>query len=256
MTTILDDASEREKELLISILDNNGVIIQIWDLCFIENPPGKLVHWHASQLGVGIKRVLKIIRKFVEMGLVERINYKRTAHDTFLIPKYDLTSEGRKVAIQLKREWLAKQQQIIKDPSKCLMRVLIQTRSKDTSEDFLFATLKHRIGNLESVKIRTENIDGSKYLITRGDVVVVTMKQTSIGNKVLMKTLRLSEDQSKIVKKYAYSCSTVRRCLLTEKPINFMFVEQEPFICDLKPCGIYKKEKVITILKEWKNHPE
>ncbi len=256
MTTILEDLSDREKALLISMLDNDGVIIQIWDLCF-ANPPGKLVHWHASLLGVGIKRVFKIIRKFVEMGFVERINYKRTANDTFLIPKYDVTSEGRKIAIQLKREKLVKQQQqIIKDPSKCLMRVLIRARSEDMSEDFLFATLKHRIGNLESVKIRTENIEGSKYLITRGDVVVVTMKQTSIGNKVLMKTLRLSEDQSQMVKKYACTCSTVRRCLLTEKTINFMFVEQEPFIGDLKPCGRYKKEKVKIILEEWKFHPK
>ncbi len=253
MTTILEDLSECEKALLISILDNDGVIVQIWDMCF-ANPPGKLVHWHASQLGVGIKRVFKIIRKFTKMGFVERVDYKRTKGDKFIIPKYDLTNEGRKIAVQLKREKLIKQQQITKEPSKCLMRVLIQARSEDMSEDFLFATLKHRIGNLESVKIRTENIEGSKYLITRGDVVVVTMKQTSFGNKVLMKTLRLSEDQSQMVKKYACTCSTVRRCLLAEKTINFMFVEQEPFIGDLNPCGSYKKEKVKIILEEWKFH--
>jgi hypothetical protein len=83
------------------------------------------------------------------------------------------------------------------------------------------------------------------------------MKQTSLGNMVLMKTLRLSEDQSKMVTKYARTCSTVRSCLMTGKPINFMFVEQEPFIHGLQPCGIYKKEKVKTtrIFKEWKKHP-
>ncbi len=253
MTTILEDLSECEKALLISILDNDGVIVQIWDMCF-ANPPGKLVHWHASQLGVGIKRVFKIIRKFTKMGFVERVDYKRTKGDKFIIPKYDLTCEGKAKAIHLKREKLAKQQ-IIKDPSKCLMRVLVHTRSKDESEDFLFAMLKHHIGNLESVKIRTEHISGSQYLITRGDVVVVTMKQTSLGNKVLMKTLRLSEDQSKMVTKYARTCSTVRSCLMTGKPINFMFVQQEPFIHGLQPCGIYKKDKVKTILKEWKKYP-
>ncbi len=255
MTVLVEDISEREKELLISILDNNGVIIQIWDMCFIKNPPGKLIHWHASQLGVGIKSVLKIIRKLVLGELVEKIYYKRSNDDNFLIPKYDLTREGRKLAIQLKQEKLAKQQ-IIKDPSKCLMKVLIRTRNKDVSENFLFASLKHRIGNLDSVTIRTEIINGSKYLITRGDVVVVTMRQTNIANKVLMKTLKLSEDQLMMVKKYAHTCKKVRSCLLTGKPINFIFVEQEPLISEIMPCSFYKEEKVKTILKEWKNHLE
>ncbi|MFX1466526.1 MAG: hypothetical protein ACFFA5_08645 [Promethearchaeota archaeon] len=256
MTSILDDASECEKELLISILDNEGVIIQIFDLCFVENPPGKLVHWHATQLGVGIKRVFKIIRKFVEEGLVERINYKRTAQDTFIIPKYDLTSEGRKIAIHLKREKLANQQ-VIEDPSKCLMRVLIQSRSKGFSENFLFATLKHRIGNLDSVTIRTEIVDGSKFLITRGDVVVVTLSQTSDGCTVFLKSLKLSEDQLSTVKKYANTCSAIRTCLKDCKPINFIFEEQQPLIDDSKTCdGVYKKEQLKIILKDWKNHCE
>lgn len=255
MTTILEDLSDREKALLISMLDNDGVIIQIWDLCF-ANPPGKLVHWHASLLGVGIKRVFKIIRKFVEMGLVERINYKRSRQDKFLIPKYDLTSEGRKTAINLKKEKLAKQQ-IIKDPSNCLMRVLIQSRNKGFSENFLFATLKHRIGNLNSVTIRTESIDGVKFLITRGDVVVVTLSQTSEGGTVFLKSLKLSEDQLITVKKYAYTCSTVRNCLQDCKPIKFTFIEQKPFLDGLKPYySVYKNEKLVTLIKEWKNHLE
>lgn len=256
MTTILEDASELEKEVLISILENNGVILQVWDLCFVRNPPGKLIHWHASQLGIGIKGVLKIIRRFVERGLVERTNFKRSSHSTFLIPKYDLTSEGRKTAIHLKREKLAKQQ-IIKDPSKCLMRVVIQSRNKGFSENFLFATLKHRIGNLDSVTIRTETVDGSKFLITRGDVVVVTLSQTSDGCTVFLKSLKLSEDQLSTVKKYANTCSAVRTCLQDCKPIDFAFEEQEPLLDDLKPYyGVYKKEKAKIILKGWKNHRE
>ena len=254
MTTILEDVSEHEKELLISILDNKGVIIQVWDMCFVMNPPGKLVHWHASQLGLGIKGVFKIIRKFIEMGLVERVDFKRRPQDKFLIPKYDLTPLGRKQAIQLKREKLAKQQ-IVKDPRRCLMRVLIQSRQKDSSENFLFATLKNRIGNLDSVTIRTETVDGSKFLITRGDVVVVTLSQTSDGGTVFLKSLKLSEDQLLTVKKYANTCSAVRNCLQDRKPINFTFVEQLPLLDGLRPCyDVYKKEKVKIILKEWKNH--
>lgn len=256
MTTTLEDASELEKDVLISILDSNGVILQVWDLCFVRNPPGKLIHWHASQLGLGIKGVLKIIRSFVEKGLVERTNFKRASHSTFLIPKYDLTSEGRKKAIHLKREKLAKQQ-VIKDPSKCLMRVLIESRKKGFSENFLFATLKHRIGNLDSVTIRTETVDGSKFLITRGDVVVVTLSQTSDGCTVLLKSLRLSDDQESTAKKYANTCSAVRTCLKDCKPINFKFEEQQPLTDGLKTCyGVYKKEQVKIILKGWKNHRE
>jgi hypothetical protein len=256
MTTILENASELEKEVLISILDNNGVILQVWDLCFVRNPPGKLIHWHASQLGIGIKGALKIIRSFVDRGLVERTNYKRSSHSTFLIPKYDLTSEGRKTAIHLKREKRAKQQ-IIKDPSKCLMKVLIQSQHEDFSENFLFATLKHRIGNLDSVTIRTETVDGSKFLITRGDVVVVTLSQTINGCTVFLKSLKLSEAQLSTVKKYANTCSAVRTCLQDCKPINFTFEEQEPLLDDLKTFyGVYKKDQVKIILKGWKNHRE
>lgn len=254
MTKILKEETELENELLISILENKGVLIQLWDLCFVINPPGKLVHWYASQLGIGTKRVLKLMRRFVEQGFAERRDFKRSWQDTFRIPKYDLTPLGKKKAVRLKQEKLAKQQCLL-DPRNCLMRVLISNRSDGVSEDFLFAALKHRIGNLDSVKIKTEVIDEFEYLITRGDIVVVTLLSTDKERKVLLKTLKLSDDQLQIVKKYSYSCSAVRRYLKNRNKIDFIFEQQEPLTDGLRECDtVYKKEKVKIILKEWKNH--